>query len=399
VREISGESLDALTAGHGGRPPAEIERDLAIASLTQLRLLSAGSASSVFRAYQATTQRTVAVKVLHDELTSDVGQRFDRERAITGQLSGHSGIVPLFETGTTSDAEPYLVLPYYRRGSFADLTTRYGPLPWREATFLMRPVASTVAEVHGWSLVHRNLKPANILLTDFLRPRVADFGMCLPAGQLSTAATEVHGPYAAEETGVANPADPTMDVYGLGATFWALLAGRPIPAVEAERRRPGSDPTGSSVGRWSRRDAATVLGDETPQQLVELIERSLSVDPDDRPANAAAFVAELPSNVARPESSRSPSAGGRRRRMATTAPPSPKPSSQDLPRDLGGSDRWPREADPVTAEPNDDVPAATVGWVARSGWSWSTEVYLLTIVALIIIGIVTMTSAAILAFQ
>ena len=296
VSETAGEDLDALTADIGGRPPAEIERDLAIAALTQLRLLNAGPAASTFRAYQTPTQRTVAVKVLHDELSSDVGQRFDRERAITGQLSGHTGVVPLLDTGTTADGEPYLVLPYYRRGSFADLMTRYGPLPWREATFLIKPVASTIAEVHLWGLVHRNLKPANILLTDFLRPRIADFGMCLPNDQVSTRATQVEGAYAAPEARTTGPTHPTMDVYGLAATMRALLAGHPIPDTVEDRRRVGTADLAGVASRLGRATPPDVPAERTPARIDELIERSMSADPADRPPTVAAFIAELGSS-------------------------------------------------------------------------------------------------------
>ncbi|MGI9614826.1 MAG: serine/threonine-protein kinase [Acidimicrobiales bacterium] len=296
MTELSGEDLGAVVDGQTGRPAAEIERDLAIPSLTQLRLLSAGPSASVFRAYQVATQRTVAVKVLHDELSSDVGQRFDRERAITGQLSGHTGIVPLLHTGTTADGEPYLVLPFYHRGSLADLMTRYGRLPWREASFLIKPVASTVAEVHLWGLVHRNVKPSNVLLTDFLRPRVADFGMCLPSDQPSTPATLVTGPYAPPEAAFSGPTDPTMDVYGLGATLWALLAGRSVPSEldgERERRRPGASDVGLATGRLGRSSPPDLPTDDTPPRIADLIERSMSPHLADRPATVAAFIAEL----------------------------------------------------------------------------------------------------------
>ena len=315
MTELSGEDLGALVDGQTGRPAAEIERDLAIASLTQLRLLSAGPSASVFRAYQVATQRTVAVKVLHDELSSDIGQRFDRERAITGQLSGHTGIVPLLHTGTTADGEPYLVLPFYHRGSLADLMTRYGPLPWREASFLIKPVASTVAEVHLWGLVHRNLKPSNILLTDFLRPRVADFGMCLPSGQPSTPATLVTGPYAPPEAAFVGPTDPTMDVYGLGATLWALLAGRPVPSeLDGERRRPGASDLGLAAGRLGRSSPPDLPTEDTPARIADLIERSMSPHLADRPATVAAFIAELGQVDAT-----SPAAGAGSR-SASTAP-------------------------------------------------------------------------------
>ena len=279
--------------GASGRTPAEIERDLAISTLVDLRLLHAGRAASLFRAHQVPTRRTVAVKVLHDELSSDVGQRFDRERAITGQLSGHTGIVPLFDTGTTADGEPFLIMPYYRRGSLADLMTRYGPLAWQEATFLLEPVAVSLAEVHGRELVHRNIKPGNILLTDFLLPRVADFGMCLPKGQISTKATLVeNADYSPPETAEPAESDPAIDVFGLGATLWGLLSGHKPAAVEHNRQAPTIVPQ-SLAHRPPGRAIPDPLPSSTPTPIADLIQRSMAPDPADRPPNAAAFVTEL----------------------------------------------------------------------------------------------------------
>jgi len=376
VREASANRGIAASLGASGRSPAEIERDLAIADLVDLQLLRAGQAASLFRARQVATQRSVAVKVLHDELSSDTGQRFDRERAITGQLSGHTGIVPLFDTGSTSDGEPYLIMPYYYRGSLADLMTRYGPLSWREATFILEPVAVTLSEVHGRDLVHRNLKPGNVLLTDFLLPRVADFGMCLPTGQTSTAATLVEqSPYGAPETIEPGPADPSTDVYGLAATLLGLLSGR----------QPNDQ----------QRD---ITGAITPQPIADLIERSMAGDPGDRPDNAATFVTELRHAVAR--------AGAR---------PGAKPTAPD------GLGPDPAFGDLLTRGATERVPATKAGETAAAAGSRHdagkqgaasdaearlgqvdgrrSELYLLLLVAVLTTGILAMVLAAMVAVQ
>lgn len=386
MRDTSANRGIAAPLGDRGRSPAEIERDLAIADLVDLRLLRAGRAASLFRAHQVATQRTVAVKVLHDELSSDTGQRFDRERAITGQLSGHTGIVPLFHTGSTSDGEPYLVMPYYYRGSLADLMTRYGPLSWREATFILEPVAVTLSEVHGRDLVHRNLKPGNVLLTDFLLPRVADFGMCLPTGQTSTAATLVEdSPYGAPEVVEPGPADPSTDVYGLGATLVGLLSGR-----------APSDAKPDSTGPI------------TPEPIAELIQRSMAIEPSHRPGNAAAFVTELRHAVAR--SGATPGA-------RPTAPDGlgPDPAFGELltrgatasvgpsttPSDTGGPSE-PVSAEPKGPGPEDrSRPASTdeTGRTGRLPGRARSELYLLLLVAVLTTGILAMVLAAVVTVQ
>ena len=445
------DSVGDIGANHGvgpfpsafsGRSPAEIEQDLAIATLVDLRLLHAGKAASLFRARQVSMRRTVALKVLHDELSSDTGQRFDRERATTGQLSGHSGIVPLFDTGSTADGEPYLVMPFYRRGSLADLMTRYGALAWQEATFLLEPVAVTLAEVHGRELVHRNLKPGNILLTDFLLPRVADFGMCLPIGQMSTPATVVEaGAFAPPETANPDAAHPASDVFGLGATLWGLLAGKPPPAVTAPRTALAVVPDSLSH-KPPRRWLWQPPSDATPPAIGDLIERSMSPSAEDRPTNAAAFVTELRRCVAKPD--RRPSrtladASATRAKAGTAMPesdgrtdghtdgrtdgaaaampvldvdrdtvdmtgratpkvPAPEGLWSTVPEPGAG-------ADPDAASPHIDEKAAADDQAKADGAEGavedgpSTELYLLILVALITTGILIMIAAAFLAVQ
>ncbi len=412
MSELANRGPEALSGGTDGRSPAEIARDLAIDTLVDLQLIHSGRSASLFRAYQLPTQRRVAVKVLHDELSSDTGQRFDRERAITGQLSGHTGIVPLFDTGTTSDDEPYLVMPFYLRGSLDDLMTRYGPLGWREATFLLDPVAVTLAEVHSRKLVHRNLKPGNILLTDFLLPRVADFGMCLPIGDVSTGATLVEASgYRAPETAETGPADPRNDVYGLGATLFGLVTGRdpaagllpePTPAIGDEQPMPASGvPT---PGR----------GVPTPPPaLVELIEWSMAPDLADRPSDAAAFVTELRRCVSQSDDPSTP-----QRVTPSNLDPVPPPIDDILGVEpvvelVGDEPLIDLTADPAVASPSPSAdeagaiaqrvetqPSPSIAETAEADRSKAaasqarTEFYVLLLVSVITVGILTMVAAA-----
>lgn len=256
--------------------PVTVQADLEIDGLCDLKLLEADASTVTYRARQKSTGRAVAVHVLLGEVESPGGRAFDRERIRAGLLSGHSGVVPLFETGTTIDGRPYLVRAHYERGTLADLIAEHGPLAWREATFLLEPVAVTMAEVHSCGLVHRSLQPQSIRLTDFLLPRVADFSRSLADGELSTSETVVTPDrYLAPESTKVGPAEQTADVYGLAATLWALLAGR-APRAGARFIAPRA---------------------ETPGPIVDLLRRSMSDDPSDRPVNAAAFVTELRRSV------------------------------------------------------------------------------------------------------
>ncbi len=256
--------------------------------------MSAGSSSSVYRAVQLDPRRTVAVKVLHGDLTSDVGRRFDRARAVSAELSGHSAVVPLLEAGKTAAGHPYAVSPFYSRGTLARLVADHGRLGWREATFLLEPVAVALAELHGRGVVHRDLRPECILLTDFLLPRVSGFGMSLPEGERSTSATLIPSLFfSAPELAVPIEADPGADVYSLGAILFAMVTGHVGFVGDAALLTAR---TATAQARSGKGAAASAL----PDALRDLVTRAMAEDPRDRPANAAAFVSELRRAVARP---------------------------------------------------------------------------------------------------
>ncbi len=320
--------------------------DLGIPNLAELELVSAGSSTSVYRAVQLDPRRTVAVKVLHAHLASDVGRRFDRARAVTAELSGHSAVVPLLEAGKTAAGQPYAVSPFYARGSLARLVADHGRLGWREATFLLEPVAVALAELHGRGLVHRCLTPDSILLTDFLLPRVAGFGMSLPEGERSTSATLIPSLFfSPPELAVPIEADPRVDVYSLGAILFAMVTGHVGFAGDAALLTARM---ATAQARTGKGPAASVL----PDALRDLVARAMAEDPRDRPANAAAFVSELRRAVARPHEADTGPAGlqidVRREPAVETATSA---SATMGPVDLVSPAAAPPATDPLTADP------------------------------------------------
>ena len=266
--------------------------DLGIEGLTEVTVVGSGGSSTVYRARQAALDRTVAVKVIHTAWSIETRERFDHERQVMGRLSGHLGTVPIFETGVTKRGEPYLVMPFYRRGSLFRLMKDRGPLPWREATFIVETLSQTLADSHNEGIVHRDVKPGNVMLTRHLQPRLADFGITLPTGTSTGTSAVAYTPsYSPPEAFEAGVAAPTVDVYGLGATLWALLAGR-APFTDADQS------TGSSreMERVMERAMTEQLGSptaDTPEPLVALITRATATRPSHRPADAGVFAAEL----------------------------------------------------------------------------------------------------------
>ncbi len=280
-------------SGDGGNPdlPQHVvgdDAELGIDGLSDVSVIGSGGSATVYRARQEALDRTVAVKVVHAAWSIETRERFEHEREVMGRLSGHVAIVPIFATGMTTRGEPYLVMPFYARGSLFRLMKDRGPLPWREATFILETLAQTLADSHREGIVHRDVKPGNVMLTSHLQPRLSDFGITLPAGMPTSGSAIAYTPsYSPPEAFEAGSAQPTVDVYGLGATLWAMLAGR----------APYTDPGGSiEMTRIMERAKAGELEPptaDTPQPLVDLINRAMATDPATRPADAGVFSAEL----------------------------------------------------------------------------------------------------------
>lgn len=313
-------------SGDGGTPDLpqpvvdRVETDgdeLGIDGLTDVSVVGTGGSSTVYRARQEALDRTVAVKVVHAAWSMDARERFEHEREVTGRLSGHLAVVPIFATGITKRGEPYLLMPFYERGSLFRLLQDRGPLPWREATFILETLAQTVADGHREGVVHRDVKPGNVMLTRHLQPRLADFGITLPAGVAISGSAIAYTPsYSPPEAFDPGTAEPTTDVYGLGATLWAMLAGR-APYTE-----PGERLDLEVVMDRSRRGGLQPPTADTPAPLVALMERAMATKPAERPADGGAFCAELRRAVRRSETDPddgAPGVGARVRKMLPLA--------------------------------------------------------------------------------
>ncbi len=262
--------------------------DLGVDGFTEVSAVGGGGSSTVYRARQDELDRTVAIKVMHAAWSIDTRERFERERQVMGRLSGHAAIVPIFQTGVTNRGEPYLVMPYYGRGSLFRLMQSQGPLPWREATSIIETLAGVIAECHRGGIVHRDVKPGNVLLTDHLQPRLSDFGITQPSGIETSGSAVAYTPsYSPPEAFTGGTADPTTDVYGLAATLWALLAGR-APFTE-----PGENVDAAIV--VERAQAADLLppAETTPAPILSLLRRAMAKDRSRRPRDGAEFAAEL----------------------------------------------------------------------------------------------------------
>ncbi|NUS93207.1 MAG: protein kinase, partial [Nocardia sp.] len=186
-----------------------------------------GGFGVVYRCVQEPLDRTVAVKLLTAESDEDNRARFAREQRAMGRLTGHPNIVTVLEEGITARGRPYLVTPFYPLGSLDTWIRDHGPLTAENVLQIGVKIAGALESAHRLGVVHRDVKPGNILLTDYGEPALTDFGIAHIAGGFRTAAGTVTGSpaFTAPEVLEGEPPTPSADVYGLGATMFCALTG------------------------------------------------------------------------------------------------------------------------------------------------------------------------------
>ena len=258
-----------------------------IEGFDQFENIASGGYSTVYRARDVQHHRTVAIKLLN--ATEESVRLFDRERSVMGRLSDHDGIVTIYQSGLTA-GQPYIVMPFLEKG-LADIIPDGGMDPHRAAE-LMSVVAETIDFAHHEGVIHRDLKPGNIMLSTSGRPLVADFGIArVISGSASVQSSTIRltPEFSAPEVFAGRPASPTDDVYSLGATLFALIAGdRPFRATSEEEanllavmHRVVNDPVPDA-----RQHGA-------PDGIAEVISTAMAKDAGDRYATAGEFSAAL----------------------------------------------------------------------------------------------------------
>lgn len=234
-----------------------------IPGFTYISLLGSGGFSDVYLYEQDRPRRKVAVKVLLSDLkTEGARRRFESEANLMAQLSSHPYIVTIFEAEVTEDGHSYLAMEYCSRPSL-DVRYRRQRFSVDEVLAVGIQVASAVETAHRAGIAHRDIKPANILVTDYNRPALTDFGI---SGTLGSDADEDAGmsiPWSPPEQFRDGAVDGVMvDVWALGATLYTLLAGRSpfvLPGADNSQRELISRITSTPVPRLGRADVPVSL--------------------------------------------------------------------------------------------------------------------------------------------
>jgi eukaryotic-like serine/threonine-protein kinase len=247
-------------------------------------IIGRGGMSTVYRGTDLALDRVVAVKVALDPLAEEnpvYVARFKREAHAAAALN-HPGIVTVYDAGTDGPTR-FIVMEYVRGRSLAQILRDERPLEPARAARIAAAVADALSAAHAAGIVHRDIKPGNVMVADDGAVKVLDFGIARTEDAVTITQTALvlgTAPYMSPEQALGQPADARSDIYSLGCVLYEMLTGEPpfmaeVPAgVMHQHVRVAPRPP-------------VALNPQVPSRLNALVLEMLAKSPDDRPQTAA----------------------------------------------------------------------------------------------------------------
>jgi tRNA A-37 threonylcarbamoyl transferase component Bud32 len=297
------------------RVAVPVDVDILPARYRDPERIASGGMGEIYLATDSALGRTVVIKVLADRYAEDasVRERFTREALAAARLSGEPNTVTIYDVGEHK-GHPFIVMQHLGGGSLADVLEREGAQPPERAFRWLEEGAQAIDGAHANGIVHRDVKPGNLMLDDDGHVHVADFGIASAAGMDSLTMTgTVLGTagYLPPEQAQGDRAGPPSDLYSLAVVAWELLTGkRPFESDNA---------TTEAAAHVNAPVPSVGAASELPCELDPIFERALAKNPSERYGSAGEFVAAL-------RSAYSDEAGATRRfDPMVLSPPSPAP--------------------------------------------------------------------------
>lgn len=260
--------------------------DLDVLGCEQVVEVGRGGFGVVHRAWQPAMARHVAVKILIRKASGREAERFEEECRAIGSLQGHPNIVTVHEAGRLAGGEGYIMMEYLGQGSLAQRLAK-GPIAWAEAVEIGIKMAGVLESAHRARVLHRDVKPGNIMRTSYQDCKLGDFGIARVEGRGERPGAAVGSwGYAPPEVLSGREATPASDVYSLAATLFALVTGRP-PFVR------GPEEAADQYIRRVTVAPVPMLGGRAPQAVERVLRQALAADGAERTAGAEEFGRQL----------------------------------------------------------------------------------------------------------
>lgn len=256
--------------------------------------IDAGGAGEVWLARDERLGRDVAVKILGANADNEFRERFADEARRAASVS-HPNVVTVFDEGRDGD-DSFMVMEYVRGKTLRDVVRERGPLPAHEAARIVAQVAAALDAAHEAGVIHCDVKPANVILTDQGTAKLADFGIARAARGPREHELIGTARYIAPERVAGEAPTERSDIYSLGLVAYELLAGQPaygdMDTEELLRRRlEGPPPSLKASDRSVGGSPATRVG--VSDSVDAVVRRALARDPDDRYSSAGVFARQL----------------------------------------------------------------------------------------------------------
>jgi serine/threonine protein kinase len=299
-----------------------------------------GGMGVIFKARDPRLERDVALRIIGAEVAGDsvTRARLNRESTTLASVD-HANVVPIYEAGE-SDGRLFIASRWVRGISLGSLVGEQGPLEPRRAVRIVNQVASALQAAQGLGIIHRNVKPSSVLVTDTDHAYLTDFGLARRASDLTGLTVEEHlvesFDYLAPEYLEGGPVDARVDIYGLGCVLYEALTGEvpypaPTPAAKMYAQRSAEPPS------------ARARRPDVPAALDAVVRRAMAKDPSERHQAPGEFAVEAAGAVqmsAPPWITGAPAPSALRDVDEERSEPQPVPAPRGH---SGQDDRWRRD--------------------------------------------------------